>query len=129
MAAAALMGAHLSTPWPRGVVLDFGPLLGTGAGTVAQEMTEMEFSRMGKQTRITTDLPALDRFRADELLAGAKPEMLWGLPKIAEALSVSERTARKWAADPSVPIFQPKGTGQHFAFRSELMAWLQNRDE
>ena len=48
--------------------LDFAPLLGTGAGTVAHEMTEMEFSRMGKQTRITTDLPALDRFRADEVL-------------------------------------------------------------
>ena len=111
----------------RGVVLDFGPLLGTGAGTVAQEMTELEFSKMGKQTRITTDLPALDRFRADELLAGAKPEMLWGLPAIAQALGVSVDTARKWAADPAVPIYQPEGSGQYFAFRSELMAWLRNR--
>lgn len=70
--------------------------------------------------------PPLDRWRADAVLAG-KPEMLWGLPMIAAALGVSERTARKWARDPAVPIYQPEGTGQHFAFRSDLMAWLQGK--
>lgn len=73
------------------------------------------------------DRPPLDRWRVDEVLGAAKPEMLWGLPAIAEALSVSVDTARRWSRDPEVPIYQPPGAGQHFAMRSELVAWLKRR--
>lgn len=84
---------------------------------------------MGKMTRIATNLPSLDRWRTDEILAGSKPEMLWGLPAIAQALGVGVDTARKWARDPLVPISQPPGTGQYFAFRSELMVWLREKSD
>jgi hypothetical protein len=67
--------------------------------------------------------PPLDRWRADTLLEPERP--LWGLPVIAKVLGVSVDTARRYARDPAVPISQPEGTGQYFAFRSELLAWLK----
>lgn len=82
---------------------------------------------MSKTTKIEDDLPPLDRWRLDEVLGVVKPEKLWGLPTIAEALGVSENTARKWARDASVPIYQPPGSGTHFAFRSELVAWQRKK--
>lgn len=80
---------------------------------------------MSKLTKINTDNPPLDRWRADEVLEG--DGKLWGLPMIAKVLGVSVDTARRWARDPAVPIFQPTGTSQHFAFRSELLAWLRGK--
>lgn len=78
----------------------------------------------------STDKPPLDRWRFDEAVDGTLYEgvprgKLWGLPQIARVLGVSVDTARKWARDPAVPIYQPEGTGQHFAFSSELLAWLK----
>lgn len=49
---------------------------------------------------------------------------IWGLRAIAAALGVSVDTARKWARDPDVPIYRPKG---YFAFRNELEAWLRSK--
>lgn len=69
------------------------------------------------------DLPPLDRWRADELLEPERP--LWGLPMIAKVLGVSVDTARKWAREPAVPIYQPEGSGNYFAFKTELVAWLR----
>lgn len=69
------------------------------------------------------DRPPLDRWRADLLLEPERP--IWGLPSIAKVLGVSVDTARKWAREKSVPISQPDGTGQYFAFKSELVAWLR----
>lgn len=71
---------------------------------------------------MTNDMPPLDRWRADAVLEPDRK--LWGLPQIAEVLGVSVDTARKWARDPAVPIYQPAGSGSHFAFRNELRAWL-----
>lgn len=69
------------------------------------------------------DRPPLDRWRADLLLEPERP--IWGLPSIAKVLGVSVDTARKWAREESVPISQPDGTGQYFAFKSELVSWLR----
>ena len=81
---------------------------------------------MSRMTKINTDNPPLDRWRADEVLEG--DGKLWGLPHIAKVLGVSVDTARRWARDPAVPIYQPSGTSQHFAFRSELLAWLRSKE-
>ena len=67
--------------------------------------------------------PPLDRWRVDAVLEPERP--IWGLPHIAKTLGVSVDTARRWARDPAVPITKPEGSGQHFAFRSALMAWLK----
>ena len=55
-----------------------------------------------------------------------KVEKLWGAPMIANVLGVSEDTVKKWARDPNIPIYQPKG---YFALRSELERWLRTKPE
>lgn len=108
---------------PPGVVSDFERFLGTGAGSGAQDMTELEFMRMARNY----DKPPLDRWRADAVL---EPERkLWGLPMIAEVLGVSIGTARKLARQPNVPIYKPEGAGCYFAFKSELLNWLRSRGQ
>ena len=76
-------------------------------------------------SRTTADNPPLDRWRVDNLLEPERP--IWGLPHIARILGVSRDTARRWAKDPEIPIHQPSGAGQHFAFHSELMTWLRSK--
>lgn len=71
--------------------------------------------------------PPLDPWRLDEVLEPPPTGKLWGLPTIAAALGVSVATARRWARKPGVPIYQPDGAGAHFAFLSELRAWLRGR--
>lgn len=73
------------------------------------------------------DRPPLDRWRFDEAMTIEPKGKLWGLPQIAEFLGVSVDTARKWARDSAVPIYQPEGSGSHFAFRSELLAWMKTK--
>lgn len=103
------------------MVSDFERFLGTGAGSSAQDMTELEFMRMARNY----DKPPLDRWRADAVL---EPERkLWGLPMIAEVLGVSIGTARKLARQQNVPIYKPEGAGCYFAFKSELLNWLRSR--
>lgn len=75
----------------------------------------------------SNDKPPLDRWRLDQILEPEPRGRMWGLPQIAEVLGVSVDTARKWARDPAVPIYQPAGSGTHFAFRSELLAWLTTK--
>lgn len=84
---------------------------------------------MGKMTRAEDDQPPLDRWRLDAVLEPSRLLWgpLWGLPAIAKVLGVSVDTARKWGRDPAVPIYQPCGSGQHFAYRSELLAWLRSK--
>lgn len=77
------------------------------------------------QAKPDTDLPPLDRWRADALLDPERP--LWGLPNIAKVLGVSVDTARKLAREPAVPIYLPEGANTYFAFKSELVAWLRKR--
>lgn len=57
-----------------------------------------------------------------------RPEKLWGLPAIAQALAVSVATARRWANDPAIglPVYRPV-PGKYFALRPELMDWLKRR--
>jgi hypothetical protein len=80
---------------------------------------------VSKSSKAIPDLPPFDKWRADEVLEG--DGKLWGLPHIAKVLGVSVDTARRWARDPAVPIYQPAGTSQHFALKSELMAWLRGK--
>lgn len=76
-----------------------------------------------KQEKI--DHPPLDRWRLDSVL---EPERkIWGLPQIAEVLGVSVPTARIFSKVDGCPIYRPPGSGRHFAFRSELMAWLRSK--
>ncbi|GAB1379922.1 hypothetical protein MASR1M49_27680 [Pararhodobacter aggregans] len=108
------------------MVANFGWGSGTGAGKRVQDMTELEFSvRQQKEAGMAhpQDRAPLDRWRADEILEPEQP--LWGLPLIARVMGVSVDTARRYARDPAVPISQPEGTGQYFAYRSELQAWLK----
>ena len=72
-------------------------------------------------------MPPLDPWRFDEAVDAEPRGKLWGLPQIAEVLGVSVDTARKWARDAAVPIYQPEGSGSHFAFRTELLAWLKTK--
>lgn len=71
----------------------------------------------------TTINPPLDRWRFDAISTG--PEKLWGLTTIAAALGVSVDKARRLAKRDDVPIYLPNGSGQYFACRSELNAWLR----
>lgn len=80
---------------------------------------------MSKFTKIGTDFPPLDRWRADEVLEG--DIKLWGLPHIAKVLGVSVDKARDLAKVPGVPIYLPEGSGRYFAFKSELQAWLRTK--
>jgi hypothetical protein len=107
------------------VVPDFLGEAGTGGGAIAQDMLKLEFWNMSKFTSISTDLPPLDRWRADEVLEG--DGKLWGLPHIAKVLGVSVDKARDLAKAEGVPIYRPEGSGSYFAFRSELMAWLRTK--
>lgn len=50
---------------------------------------------------------------------------IWGLPHIARMLGVSVDTVRRWALDPDIPIYRPKGSKSYFAFKSELLEWLR----
>ena len=107
------------------MVSDFPRGAGTGAGTNAQDLLELEFWNMSKFTSFNTDLPPLDRWRADEVLEG--DGKLWGLPHIAKVLGVSVDKARDLAKVEGVPIYRPDGSGSYFAFRSELLAWLRTK--
>lgn len=78
----------------------------------------------GKMEKII-DVPALDRWRLDEVLEPNRP--IWGLDNIAKILGLSRDTVRKLAKCPGVPIYQPEGAGNYFAFRSELFEWLKSK--
>lgn len=73
------------------------------------------------------DAPPIDRWRLDALLEKPVKGKLWGLPSIAKFLGVSVDTARRWAREPAVPIYQPKGTKAYCAFQSELREWLRTK--
>ena len=74
------------------------------------------------------DAPPLDRRRLDEILdAPPVRGKLWGLPSIAQCLGVSKATARRWAREPEVPIYQPPGTKTYCAFESELRQWQRSK--
>lgn len=70
-----------------------------------------------------TDLPPLDPWRADEVLAPERK--LWGAETIAAFLGVSADTVYKLAKDPGCPISKPGG--RYFAFKSELVIWLRTK--
>lgn len=78
---------------------------------------------MSKMTKIATDLPPLDRWRADEVLEPNRP--IWGLSAIAAFLGLSVDTVRELAPDDDVPIYRP--SGRYFAWSHELMAWLRTK--
>ena len=80
---------------------------------------------MSSNDKKMTHIPPLDRWRADAVLEPNRP--IWGLPTIAKVLGVSVGTARKWARHPDVPIYQPDGTDAHFAYKTELQAWLRRK--
>ena len=93
-------------------------------------MSRGNASELGGQTAVTltgritmTDIPPLDRWRLDGLLAG--PEKIWGLNGIAIVLGVSVDTARRLSQSQKAPIYRPGG--RYFAFRSELVAWLRSK--
>lgn len=69
--------------------------------------------------------PKLNARRLDDLFQG--PEKIWGLQPIADVLGVSIDKARKIANSPHSPIYQPGDGKRHFAFRSELVAWLRTK--
>lgn len=71
--------------------------------------------------------PPLDRWRADLVLEPNTP--IWGLVSIARVLGLSVNKTRDLAKLPEVPIYQPEGCGQYFAWRSELREWLKGRSE
>lgn len=67
--------------------------------------------------------PALDRWRADEML---EPDRhLWGLPEIARAAGVSIDTVRRWHRRTDAPITKPGG--RYFSTREALKRWLGAR--
>lgn len=70
-----------------------------------------------------TDLPPLDPWRADEVLAPERK--LWGAETIAAFLGVSADTVYDLAKTPDVPIYKPGG--RYFAFKSELLLWLRTK--
>ena len=80
---------------------------------------------MSKKNTVPTESPPLDRWRVDELLEPARP--IWGLPAIAKMLGVSVDKARELAKQDGVPIYKPCGSGQYFAFRSEIVEWLRTK--
>ena len=57
------------------------------------------------------------------------PEKLWGLSSIASFLGVSVDKARRLSKLDCVPIHQPPGSGTYFATRTELNAWLRERNQ
>lgn len=73
------------------------------------------------------DQPPLDRWRADAVLEPNRP--IWGLPAISKVLGLSINKTRELAKKPGVPIHRPTGCIQHFAWRSELRAWLAGQQE
>jgi excisionase family DNA binding protein len=75
---------------------------------------------------MTKPNPPLDPWRFDAITKPEKPENLWGLAEIAQALGVSVDKARRLARLDHVPIYRPDGRS-YFAFRSELMAWLRTK--
>jgi len=78
---------------------------------------------MGKFQKADADNPPLDRWRADEVLEPNRP--IWGLEEIGKVLGLSVNKCRELAKDPRVPIYKPEGSGRHFAYKSELVAWLR----
>lgn len=56
-----------------------------------------------------------------------KPEHLWGLRAIGNAIGVSDDTVRRLVKDPAsgIPVTRPGG--RYYAARSELLAWLRRR--
>lgn len=80
------------------------------------------------KTQVTTpsDLPALDRFRFDQLAEGDRK--LWGLPAIAQVMGCCIDRARRLANDPAsgAPISKPGG--RYFAVRSELLGWMRGKN-
>lgn len=85
----------------------------------------MRTQEMGTN-KANRDRPPLDRWRLDEVLT-RKPEKLWGLAAIAEALGIGVDKARELARQDGVPIYRPAGSRSYFAFRTELMAWLRGK--
>ena len=72
---------------------------------------------------MTPRLP-LTLSRSDPLSTGTVK--IWGLGNIARALGLSVDTTRRLAARPGVPIYRPDG--RYFALRSELNAWLRQKE-
>jgi hypothetical protein len=74
-----------------------------------------------------TDHLPIDAQGLDQIVAAARPELLWGLPSIARAMGVSIDTARRLARNPgkNAPIYCPGG--RYFALRSELVDWMKQR--
>ena len=71
--------------------------------------------------------PPLDHWRFDAEFDRPVKGKMWGLPSIAAFLGVSVDTARRWAQEPAVPIYQPRGTKAYCAFQSELREWLRTK--
>lgn len=81
---------------------------------------------MTERPKKKTAYPTAEAVLIDAMLEG-RGRKLWGLPAIAQALGVCVDTARAWAKKDTVPIYQPDGSGQYFAFHGELMAWLRGK--
>ena len=89
-------------------------------------MTKMEkIAKRVKLIEAPLDVPPLDRWRADEMLEPNRP--VWGLTSIAKVIGLSVDKTRALAREPGVPIYQPEGCSQYFAWRSELLAWLKKK--
>lgn len=76
-------------------------------------------------TKMSNDMPPLDRWRLDEMLEPSRP--IWGLPAIAKVLGLSISKTRKLARLPDVPIYLPPGCSQYMAFKTELLAWARSK--
>lgn len=115
-------GDRSASPQP-GVVRDFAPSLGTGAGGSAQDIQQLEFLTMSRIDPTTAERPPLDRWRLDDVL---EPDRhLWGLTEIARAAGVSVDTARRWYHRTDAPISKPGG--RYFSTRRAMLAWLNAR--
>jgi hypothetical protein len=79
-------------------------------------------SKVTKTIHVPGDKPPLDRWRGDQVLEPNRP--IWGLEAIAKVLGLSVNATRQMAKRDGVPIYKPAGSGQYFAYRSELTAWL-----
>lgn len=76
---------------------------------------------MGFEMQSQNDLPTLDRWRLDELLAD-EPR-LRGAASIAAVLGVHARTLARWLDDPACTVPVRKVGGCLSAYRSELREW------
>lgn len=74
-----------------------------------------------------TDRRALTPDALDRILVPQRRRPLWGLNAIAHYLGVSRDKAQALAANPSVPITKPEGSGMFFAFGEDLDEWLRGK--